>query len=152
VAAVIEGRTVFAEELPWDPKGEPDPGYHLGHIEAALKKAASFLRRVDAIGGSAAGIYIDNRVKAATLFRAVPADVFAATVEPMFVRLGERWGVPLTVINDETATWRRSPAPSRSTSTAFWALLWGPARPPPISTPRATSRAGSTSSASRRST
>jgi predicted NBD/HSP70 family sugar kinase len=100
VAAVIEGRTVFTEELPWAPKGEPDPGYHLGHIEAALKKAASFLPRVDAIGGSAAGIYIDNRVKVATLFRAVPADVFASRVEPIFVRLGERWGVPLTVIND----------------------------------------------------
>ena len=104
LAAVIEGRAVFSDELPWDPKSEPDPGYHLGHIEAALKKAASRLPRVDAIGGSAAGIYIDNRVKVASLFRAVPAEVFASTVEPMFVRLGERWGVPLTVINDGDVT------------------------------------------------
>ncbi|MCH7825470.1 MAG: ROK family protein [Acidobacteria bacterium] len=56
--------------------------------------------RVDAIGGSAAGIYIDDRVRVASLFRSVPESRFAAEVEPMFARLGEEWGVPIRVIND----------------------------------------------------
>ena len=40
----------------------------------SLKKAAAHLPRVDAIGGSAAGIYVSNRVKVASLFRGVPPD------------------------------------------------------------------------------
>ncbi len=99
-AAVIDGRTVFSEEIPWQPEGEADPQYHLEHIRSGLDKAAAHLPRVDAIGGSAAGVYVDNRVKVASLFRSVPSAVFTESVENMFVDIGERWGVPLTVIND----------------------------------------------------
>ena len=35
-----------------------------------LKRAAAHLPRVDAIGGSAAGVYVNNQVKVASLFRA----------------------------------------------------------------------------------
>ena len=104
VAAVIDGETVFSEETPWDPKHEADPAYHLGHISSALERAAAHLPRVDAIGGSAAGIYIDDRVRVASLFRAVPEVRFVAEVEPMFARLGEEWGVPIRVINDGDVT------------------------------------------------
>ncbi len=104
VAAVIDGEVVFHEETPWDPKVEADPAYHLGHIRAALERAAAHLPRVDAIGGSAAGIYIDDRVRVASLFRSVPESRFVAEVEPMFARLGEEWGVPIRVINDGDVT------------------------------------------------
>lgn len=104
IAAVIDGKPVYSDELPWDPKDQADPAYHLTHIRSGLEKAASHLPRVDAIGGSAAGIYVDNRVKVASLFRAVPEDTFAETVEPMFVRLAEEWGVPFRVINDGDVT------------------------------------------------
>ena len=45
VAAVIDGEAVFSEETPWDPKAEADPAYHLGHIRAALERAAAHLPR-----------------------------------------------------------------------------------------------------------
>lgn len=95
VAAVVEGKVVFGEEVIWHPKFQADPSYHYHRIQAALHHAASFLPRVDAIGGSAAGVYVENRVMAGSLFRAVPEDRFAAEVKDLFVHLGREWGVPL---------------------------------------------------------
>jgi len=69
-----------------------------------LKLAAQHLPRVDAIGGSSAGIYIDNQVKVASLFRAVPGDLFARKIKPMFLNLRREWGVPLEVANDGDVT------------------------------------------------
>ena len=37
----------------------------------SLRRAAEHLPRIDAIGGSAAGVYVDNQVKFASLFRGV---------------------------------------------------------------------------------
>ncbi|MGQ9780465.1 MAG: ROK family protein [Bacillota bacterium] len=104
VAAVIDGEVVFSEEVIWHPKLQADPRYHYHQIQAALHHAASFLPRVDAIGGSSAGVYVNNRVMVASLFRAVPEDLFAAEVKDLFVRLGDEWGVPLVVINDGEVT------------------------------------------------
>jgi predicted NBD/HSP70 family sugar kinase len=104
VAAVIDGEAVWSEELPWDPKVQPDPAYHYERIQAGLKLAASHLPRVDAIGGSSAGILLDNQVMVASLFRAVPAEAFAAQVKPLFNRLQAEWGVPVEVINDGDVT------------------------------------------------
>jgi predicted NBD/HSP70 family sugar kinase len=104
LAAVREGEPVFTTEIPWDPKNEADPDFHYRRIDEGLRLAASHLPRVDAIGGSAAGIYIDNQVKVASLFRAVPAEQFQAKVKPLFLRLREAWGVPLEVANDGDVT------------------------------------------------
>jgi len=100
LAAVVEGEPVYSEEIPWNPSVEKDPRYHYEHITSGLKKAAAHLPRVDAIGGSAAGIWVENQVKIASLFRAVPAEVFAREVKPMFLRIQREWGVPLVVAND----------------------------------------------------
>jgi hypothetical protein len=104
LAAVIDGEPVFTIEIPWNPKDQPDPAYHLDHIQRGLELAASHLPRVDAIGGSSAGIYIDNRVLVASLFRSVPRGRFEADVKPMFVNLQRRWDVPLQVVNDGDVT------------------------------------------------
>ena len=72
VAAVIDGRVVFSDETVWDPYYKPDPQYHFDGIMDSLTKAAAHLPCVDAIGGSAAGVYVNNRVKAGSLFRGVP--------------------------------------------------------------------------------
>lgn len=104
IAAVRDGEVVFADELPWDPKNQSDPDYHYLKIQEGLKAAAAHLPRVDAIGGSSAGIYIDNEPRVASLFRAVPADAFDRRVRPMFKRLAAEWKVPLTVINDGEVT------------------------------------------------
>ncbi|HEY3398225.1 MAG TPA: ROK family protein [Armatimonadota bacterium] len=101
VAAVIEGESVFSEEYPWDPKVQSDPEYHYEHIMHALREAAKHMPRVDALGVSSAGIYIDNRVAVASLFRAIPADVFDAEVRDLFLRVQrDMGGIPMEVAND----------------------------------------------------
>lgn len=104
LAAVMNGEAVFTTEIPWDPRVEADPDWHHHRINDGLKLAASHLPRVDAIGGSSAGIYIDNRVMVASLFRAVPTEVFDAKVKPLFLNLRREWGVPFEVANDGDVT------------------------------------------------
>jgi predicted NBD/HSP70 family sugar kinase len=104
VAAVKDGEIVFSTEIPWVPKGHADPSYHYNCITEGFKLAASHLPRVDAIGGSSAGILVDNQVMVASLFRAVPPEAFDAEVRPIFLRLRKDWGVPMEVINDGDVT------------------------------------------------
>jgi predicted NBD/HSP70 family sugar kinase len=104
IAAVQEGEAVFSTEIPWDPRNQPDPAYHYQRLNEGLKLAASHLPRVDAIGGSSAGILVENRIRVASLFRAVPRDVFLEQVDSLFPRLQQAWGVPLDVINDGDVT------------------------------------------------
>jgi predicted NBD/HSP70 family sugar kinase len=105
VAALIDGKVVFSDETVWDPYFQPDPQYHYDGIMDSLKKAAAHLPRVDAIGGSAAGIYLNNRVKVASLFRGVAPEVFNERVEDLFLRVRKAWNnVPLEVMNDGEVT------------------------------------------------
>jgi predicted NBD/HSP70 family sugar kinase len=104
-AAVVDGQVVFSDETVWDPYFQPDPQYHYDGIMDSLRKAAAHLPRVDAIGGSAAGIYIDNRVKAASLFRGVAREVFEKRVRNLFLDIQRAWNnVPFQVLNDGEVT------------------------------------------------
>jgi predicted NBD/HSP70 family sugar kinase len=104
-AALINGEVVFSEEIAWDPYFQKDPSYHLEGVHDSLKRAAAHLPRVDAIGGSAAGVYVNNEVRAASLFRGVPADQFEKHIRRMFFTLQERWGgIPFEVVNDGEVT------------------------------------------------
>ena len=104
-AAVVDGEVVFSDEVVWDPYFHPDPQYHFDGIMDSLKKAAAHLPRVDAIGGSAAGIYVGNRVKVASLFRGVPADLFDKRVKDLFLDVKKAWNnLPFEVVNDGEVT------------------------------------------------
>ena len=103
VSAVQEGRVVYSEEVIWEPRKHADPEYHYREILTALRTAAARLPRLDAIGGSSAGIYIDNRPMVASLFRAVPPDRFPE-IKDLFLHLRRELGVPLEVINDGDVT------------------------------------------------
>jgi predicted NBD/HSP70 family sugar kinase len=103
VAAVKNGEVVFCDEFPWNPKDQTDPNYHYEHLNGGLKKAAAHLPRVDAIGGSSAGVIVDNKIMVATLFRAVPREKFDAA-KNIFLRLRDEWKVPLEVANDGDVT------------------------------------------------
>jgi len=104
-AALIDGQVVFSEEVKWDPYFQSDPDYHLAGIRHSLELAARHLPRVDAIGGSSAGVYVNNKVRVASLFRGVtdPA-VFDARVRNLFVDLAAEYGVPFEVLNDGDVT------------------------------------------------
>lgn len=104
VAAVVDGEPVWSEEIPWSPATEPDPDYHYRMIDEGLRRAAAHLPRVDAIGGSSAGVIINNQVRIASLFRSVPPDLFESKVRDIFDRLAAAWGVPFEVINDGEVT------------------------------------------------
>ncbi|AMY10889.1 hypothetical protein LuPra_04132 [Luteitalea pratensis] len=105
VAAVVNGEVVYSEETVWDPYHKPDPQYHFDGIMDSLRKAAEHLPRVDGIGGSAAGVYVNNRVKAGSLFRGVPQDLFDARVKDIFFEVRKAWqGVPFEVVNDGEVT------------------------------------------------
>jgi predicted NBD/HSP70 family sugar kinase len=104
-AAVIDGKVVYSEETAWDPYFQTDPNYHIEGVHASIERAAAHLPRVDAIGGSAAGVYVNNEVRVASLFRGVPADAFASHIRRMFFTLQDRWGgVPFEVANDGEVT------------------------------------------------
>jgi predicted NBD/HSP70 family sugar kinase len=104
VCAVVDGEPVFSEEVPWDPRPQSNPAYHYHQIMSGLHQAASRLPRLDAIGGSAAGIYIDNEPRVASLFRGIPRDLFRRGVKPMFKRIQKAWRVPVDVVNDGEVT------------------------------------------------
>ncbi len=103
-AAVVDGEVVFSEEVPWDPSRQADPQYHYDGINDSLKRAAAKLPRVDAIGGSAAGVYVNNEVRVASLFRGVPPELFDRRVRRLFFELAAEWKVPFEVVNDGEVT------------------------------------------------
>jgi predicted NBD/HSP70 family sugar kinase len=103
-AAVIDGQTVFSEEVPWAPVKEQDWHYHWHGIEDSLQRAAAHLPRVDAIGGSSAGIVVNNEVRVASLFRGVPKEDFDQYVRTMFSSFARKWKVPVVVMNDGEVT------------------------------------------------
>jgi predicted NBD/HSP70 family sugar kinase len=105
VAAVKDGEAVYTEEVVWDPRNAADPRYHFDEINTALKTAAQHLPRVDAVGGSAAGVYINSRPRVGSLYRGVPKPLFDTKIRNLFVDLQEAWGgIPFAVVNDGEVT------------------------------------------------
>jgi len=103
VSAVIDGEAIFSEEVVWQPRQAADPEYHYSEVMKALRAAQAKLPRLDAIGGSSAGIYVNNRPMVASLFRGIPAEKFDR-IKTMFLRIREEFGVPLEVVNDGDVT------------------------------------------------
>ena len=102
VSAVIDGETVYSEEVVWFPKVNSDPDYHYDGIVAALKSAAGHMPRVDAVGVSSAGVFINDRTMNASLFLQVPKDLYDKKVKDIYIRaITDTFGdVPYSVIND----------------------------------------------------
>jgi len=104
-AAVAQGEVVFSEEVPWNPSAQSDPQYHFDGIHDSLRRAAAHLPRVDAIGGSAAGVYVANEVRVGSLYRSVPRDLFDTRIRRLFFDLQSAWGgIPFDVVNDGEVT------------------------------------------------
>ena len=105
VSAVIDGKVVYSEEVVWFPKINSDPNYHYGEILTAMKTAASKMPRVDAIGVSSAGVYVNNKIMVASLFLKVNDEDFEKKVKTMYIDVAKELGdVPLEVANDGDVT------------------------------------------------
>ena len=106
VSAVVNGESVYSEEVVWFPKTNSDPDYHYQGILDAMKTAASKMPRVDAIGVSSAGVYIDNRIMVASLFLKVSDEEFDKKVKNMYIDVAKELGenIPIEVANDGDVT------------------------------------------------
>lgn len=106
VSAVIDGKSVYSEEVVWFPKTNTDPRYHYEGILNAMKTAASHMPRVDAIGVSSAGVYVDNRIMVASLFLKVSDEDFDKHVKNMYLDVAREIGenIPIEVANDGDVT------------------------------------------------
>ena len=100
VSAVIDGECVYSEEVVWHPKKNPDPSYQYEGILDSFRRAASKMPRVDAIGVSSAGVFINNTPMASSIFYCVPRERWDE-VKTTFQRAAAQIGdVPLVVAND----------------------------------------------------
>lgn len=104
VSAVINGVSIYSEEVIWHPKLEEDPSYHYQGIIDSIESAKSKMPRLDAIGVSSAGVYIDNKIMAASLFIKVNETLFNQKVKHMFIEIGRKYQVPIVVANDGDVT------------------------------------------------
>ncbi|MEG0269758.1 MAG: ROK family protein [Clostridia bacterium] len=104
VSAVINGQTVYSEEVIWHPKEAEDPSYHYHEILSAFQTAASKMPTVDAIGISSAGVYVRNRAVRASLFNKIKTP-YPEEVKNIYLRAGKAIGnVPIEVLNDGDVT------------------------------------------------
>ena len=104
VSAVIDGRTVYSEEVVWNPKLSEDPQYQFDGIVDSFKTAAAHMPRVDAIGVSSAGVFIGNAPMVSSLFIKVPRSR-REEVKTIYDRAALEIGnVPIIVANDGDVT------------------------------------------------
>ena len=100
VSAVLNGETIYSEEVVWFPKLSEDPSYQFAGILDSFKTAAAKLPRVDAIGVSSAGVFVGNSPMVSSLFIKVPRS-YREEVKTIYDRAAKEIGdVPIVVAND----------------------------------------------------
>ena len=104
-AALVDGKVVFSDEVKWNPYFEKDPAYHLEGVNDSIRRAAAHLPRIDAIGGSAAGVYVNSEPRVGSLYRGISEPDFDRHIRGLFRALQQWWGgVPFEVVNDGEVT------------------------------------------------
>ena len=104
VSAVIDGVSVYSEEVVWFPKQSTDLSYQYSGIVEAFKTAASKMPRVDAIGVSSAGTFVGNAPMVSSLFIKIPRSE-RELVKTVYDRAAKEIGdVPIVVANDGDVT------------------------------------------------
>ncbi len=100
VACVVNGETVWAEEIVWLPKVNPDLNYHYEQIKGAMLKAASYMECVDAVGISTAGVLVKNRAMVSSLFMAVDKKKDGDRAKNIYIDVCKDLGYNMIVAND----------------------------------------------------
>lgn len=104
VSAVIDGETVYSEEVVWHPKLSEDISYQYDGIVDSFKTAASKMPRVDGIGVSTAGVLIGNAPMVSSIFLQISRDNWDE-VKTVYDRAAKEIGdVPIVVANDGDVT------------------------------------------------
>lgn len=102
LTSMVNGESVWQKEIPWDPYNATDSSYQYDYVKAGLEEARSHLPegKVDAIGGSSAGVIVDNELKVAGLIKGIKDPEDKKRAQQMFKRLKAEYGVPFEVAND----------------------------------------------------
>lgn len=109
-SAVVNGETIYSEEVVWKPKLVEDISYHYEEIYKAFRTAIDKLGGdVDYIGVSTAGVIINNRPMVSSLFIKTKKEdfekqklIYIATVERLEKELGHK--IPYVIANDGDVT------------------------------------------------
>ena len=104
VSAVIDGEVIYSEEVVWNPKLSTDWNYQYQGILDSILRAGSKMPRIDAIGVSSAGVYVDDKIKVSSLFIKVPEKDYKPHVENMYLDIAKKVGAPIKVANDGDVT------------------------------------------------
>lgn len=99
-----EGRILYQTEDIWTPKTESHPDYHYKKIVAAIESALVATKKdkseIAFIGYSAAGIVLENRIVASSLFRRIPSSLMEERLE-LFEKISRTFGgIPYRIVND----------------------------------------------------
>lgn len=100
VSVLQEGKCVHSDRTHWNPAHQTDPQYHYDAILTAIQRASSHIDHIDAIGVSAAGVYVNNRVRVASIFRGIDEETFDELIGDLFLRIQDAMRTPITVAND----------------------------------------------------
>lgn len=109
-ALMVDGTVIDSGETKWDPYFNTDCKYHVEGLEDTIRQAMQKIpagRHLEAIGGSSAGVIVDNQIPVASLFRGVKKannDQMPADALNIFVNLGKKFNVPCITINDGEVT------------------------------------------------
>ncbi len=102
LTAMVNGESVWQKEIPWDPYNATDAAYHYDRIKAGFEETRAHLPggKVDAIGGSSAGVIVDNELRHAGLIKGIKDPEEYRKAQLLFKRLKADYGVPMEVAND----------------------------------------------------
>ena len=109
-SAVIDGKTIYSEEVVWKPKLVEDISYHYEEIYKAFKTGIEKLGGdVDYIGVSTAGVIINNRPMVSSLFLKTKKEdfdkqkqIYISTIFRLEKELGHK--IPFVIANDGDVT------------------------------------------------
>lgn len=104
VSAVVDGNTIYSEEVVWHPKLSEDISYQYNGIVDSFKTAASKMPRVDGIGVSTAGVLIGNAPMVSSIFLKISRDNWDEVKTVYDRAAGEIGDVPIVVANDGDVT------------------------------------------------
>lgn len=109
-ALMVDGVVIDSGETKWDPYFNSDWHYHAEGLRDTIRQACEKIpegRKLEGVGGSSAGVIVDNLIPMASLLRGVRQannDVLPKEALNLFEDLRKELGIPLITINDGEVT------------------------------------------------
>lgn len=109
-ALMIDGVVVDSGETKWDPYFNADWHYHADGLRDTIEQACAKIpagRKLEGVGGSSAGVIVDNLIPMASLLRGVRKannDILPKEALNLFEDLRKELDIPLITLNDGEVT------------------------------------------------